>query len=240
VSVEILEEGLVARICLIVSVCLAAAVVAGCGDDRSPEAAPALPSSGKAYRALGDAERTAVAETCRDAAASRARGAAVRQLRAVDAAALRGQVDSAYFVVAEQRRPVADVCAEVIAFVTPGLRVSFDGAKQQRDGTFSVETTSDKPLTISGRIEPPPAHARVVARRELGSHAPHTAVVGADGRFVIPRLHLRKIADNSFTLTIHAPPNAPRKVLFTAICLDCLAGGPPPSESATSLARKPA
>jgi hypothetical protein len=219
----------VARIGLIASVCLVAALLAGCGDDHSSQAATTLPPSGKAYGRLGDAERIAVAESCRDRAANRARGLAAQQLRAVDAASLRGQIDSAYYVVAEQRRPVADVCDEVIAFVTPGLRVSFDGAKDQRDGTFTVETTSDKPLTISGRIDPIPAHARVVARREVGSHAPHIAAVGPDGRFVIPRLHLRKIADNTFTLTIDAPPNAPRKVLFSAICLDCLAGATPPS-----------
>jgi hypothetical protein len=53
---------------------------------------------------------------------------------------------------------------------------------------------------------------------------PHAAPIRADGRFEIPRLHLRKIADNTFTLTITAPPNALRKVHFSAICLDCLAG----------------
>ncbi len=218
-----------ARIGLIASVCLAAVVFAGCGDDRSSEAATTLPPSGRAYRALGNAERVAVAESCRDRAASRARGLAARQLRAVDAAALRDEIDSAYYVVAERGRPVADVCDEVIAFVTPGLRVSFDGAKDQHDGTFTFETSSDKLLTISGRIEPAPSRARVVARRELGSHAPRTVAVGPDGRFVIPRLTLRKIADNSFMLTIDAPPNATRKVVFIAICLDCLAGATPPS-----------
>jgi hypothetical protein len=38
------------------------------------------------------------------------------------------------------------------------------------------------------------------------------------------------VAESSFTLTIQAPPNAPRNVHVSAICLDCLAGGPPPSE----------
>lgn len=218
-----------ARIGLIVSVCLAAVVLAGCRDDRSSEVATTLPPSGRAYRALGDAERVAVAESCRDRAASRARGLAARQLRAVDAVALRDEIDSTYYAVAEQRRSVADVCNEVIAFVTPGLRVIFDGAKDQHDGTFTFETSSDKLLTISGRIDPVPARARVVARRELGSHASYAAAVGPDGRFAIARLHLRKIADNSFTLAIDAPPNAPRKVVFIAICLDCLAGATPPS-----------
>jgi hypothetical protein len=218
----------VARIGLIASVCLVGATLASCGGDPAIEAAVTLPSSGTRYRALDEAQRTAVAASCRDRSAERSRGLAARQLRAVNAAALRDQIDSAYFAVAQQRRPVADVCAEAIAFVTPGLHVTFDGAKDQRDGTFTVETTSDKRLTISGRIDPPPAHARIVARRELGSRAPHAAAIAADGRFVIPRLRLRKIADNSFIVAIDAPPNAPRKLLFTAICLDCLAGGTPP------------
>jgi hypothetical protein len=219
----------VARIGLIVSICLAGALLAACGAERSTMQAAALPSSGRAYRALTDQQRTAVAASCRDRVASRAHGLAARQLHAVDAAELRDQIDTTYYAVVERRRPVADVCEEVIPFVTPGLRVSFDGAKDQRDGTFSLQTTSDKLLTIRGLIEPAPAHARVVARRELGSRAPHTAAVGADGRFVIPQLRLRKIADNSFRLTIHAPPNAPRKLIFSAICLDCLAGATPPS-----------
>jgi hypothetical protein len=41
-------------------------------------------------------------------------------------------------------------------------------------------------------------------------------------------LRLRKIANNTFVVAIHAPPSAVRKVYFTALCLDCLAGGPPP------------
>jgi hypothetical protein len=52
------------------------------------------------------------------------------------------------------------------------------------------------------------------------------AAIRQDGRFAFPSLRLRKVADNTFTLTIQAPPNAPREVLFSAICLDCLAGKP--------------
>jgi hypothetical protein len=218
----------VVRIGLITSVCLVGAALAGCGGDTANEAAATLPSSGTRYRALDEAQRTAVAASCRDRAAGRSRGLAARQVRAVDAAALRDEIDSTYFAVAEQHRPVADVCDEVIPFVTPGLRVTFDGAKDQRDGTFTFETTSDKRLTITGRIDPAPAHARIVARRALGSHAPRVAAIAPDGRFAIAPLRLRKIADNSFNVTIHAPPNAPRKVLFSAICLDCLAGGASP------------
>jgi hypothetical protein len=69
----------------------------------------------------------------------------------------------------------------------------------------------------------------VVARRELGSMAKFSAAIAPDGRFAIRGLRLRKVADNTFTLTIEAPPNAPRKVHFSAICLDCLAGAPRPS-----------
>jgi hypothetical protein len=126
------------------------------------------------------------------------------------------------------QRSVAEVCAEVVPFVTPGIDVSFDSAKEAGDGSFTYETTSDTLLTIRGRVSPAPKGGRVVARRELGSARPHTAAIAPDGRFAIPRLHLRKIADNTFTLTIAAPPNAPRKVHFSAICLNCLAGSAQP------------
>jgi hypothetical protein len=212
-----------------VCVCALAAALAACGESR--DVAAALPPSGTAYRALDEAHRTAVATGCRDREAKRARGLAARQLRAIDPRRLRDELDSAYYVVAEQRRPVADVCAEVIAFVTPGPRISFDGAKDQHDGTFTVETTSDKRLTIRGHLDPPPAHARITARREVGPPAQRSAEATPDGRFVLAPVHLRKVADNTFTVTIQAPPNAPRKVLFSAICLDCLAGGAVPSPS---------
>jgi len=35
------------------------------------------------------------------------------------------------------------------------------------------------------------------------------------------------VANNSFIVDVHAPPNADRRAYFSAICLDCLAGGPP-------------
>jgi hypothetical protein len=219
----------VARLAVIgASVCLLGAALAGCGAD-SPEAPAALPSSGRAYRALDVAHRTGVAESCRDRVAARASGAAARQLRAIDTAALRSELDDAFAIIPAQRRSVADVCAEVAPFVTPGVDVSFVGAKDEGDGFFTYETTSDKRLTIRGRVSPSPRGGRVVARREIGSAAPHAAAIQADGRFVIANLHLRKIADNTFTLAIHAPPNASRKVHFSALCLDCLAGGTPPT-----------
>jgi hypothetical protein len=202
----------------------------GCGDQAgSAVTAARLPASGKAYRALTAGERLAIAATCRDRAAGAARGQAARQLRAIDPKALRAQLDDTFTIIAAQRRSVAAVCNEALAFVTPGLRVSFEGAKDAGDGTFTYETTSDKRLTISGRVAPAPARGRVVIRREVGHPAPHEAAIRADGRFVIAKLHLRKIADNTFTLAIHAPPNAPHKVHFSAICLDCLAGSPPTS-----------
>jgi hypothetical protein len=202
----------------------------GCGSGTDGEPAAPLPPSGTAYRALDDAQRNAVAATCRDRAASRTRGVAASELRAVDSVALRRELDQAYYAVAEQRRPVAGVCAEVIAFVTPGLRVSFEGAEDQRDGTFTVETTSGKRLTIRGRITPPAAHARVLARRDVGPPERRTARVAADGRFALAPVGLRKVADNTFTVTIEAPPHAPRKVLFSALCLDCLAGSAVPGQ----------
>jgi hypothetical protein len=200
----------------------------GCGGAAAEQAA-SPPHSGTAYRALGPGDRVAAARSCRDRAAARASGTAARQLRAVDPEALAEQLDDAFTAIALQRRPVAAVCAQRLPFVTPGLRVSFAGAKPQGTDRFTYETTSDKRLTIRGQILPALSLGRVVARRETGAPAAHRAAIGADGRFAIPRLHLRKIADNTFTLTIEAPPNAPRKVHFSAICLDCLAGAPPPT-----------
>jgi hypothetical protein len=222
---------LVARIGLIGSVCLAGAALAGCGASRSIEPAAALPPTGAAYRGLDASHRTAVAAACRDRAAAKHSGEAARQLRSVDPSALRTELDDAFSIIEAQRRSVASVCSEVVPFVTPGLDVSFDGAKDGGDGLVTYETTSDKLLTIRGRVSPATRGGRIVARRELGSSAPYAATIQADGSFVIARLHLRKIADNTFTLSITAPPGALRKVHFSAICLDCLAGGaPPPSQ----------
>jgi hypothetical protein len=70
----------------------------------------------------------------------------------------------------------------------------------------------------------------VVATRETGGRGRYVTTVDASGRFVIAGIHLRKIADNTFTLTIDVPANAAHKVHFSAICrLDCLAGAPPPT-----------
>jgi hypothetical protein len=210
--------------------CLLGLALAGCGADAGVRSAPvALPPSGQAYRALDHERRTAVAASCRDRAVAAARGVAARELSAIDAAALREQLDDAYLVIAEQRRAVAEVCREVIPFVTPGLHVSFDGAADRRDGTFTFQTSSSKPLTIRGRVTPPPSRGRVLARRELDRSDVRKAGLGANGSFELPTARLRKVADNTFSVTIHAPPHAVRKVLFTAICLDCLSGGPPPS-----------
>jgi hypothetical protein len=220
----------VVRIAVIgASACILGVATASCGDEKTIEAAANLPASGTAYRALDDAHRTAVAAGCRDRAAARASGQAARQLRSTEPSALRAELDDAFTVIALQRRPVAAVCARVIPFVTPGITLSFEGAKAQGRSSFTYETTSDKRLTIRGRVSPAPRNGRVVARRELRPGGSHTAAIGSDGRFVIPNLRLRKIADNTFTLTIEAPPNALRKVHFSAICLDCLAGTAPPS-----------
>jgi hypothetical protein len=215
---------LVVRIGLIGWVCLAVAVLAACGADRSIEAAATLPSSGTAYRALDVDERAAVAAGCRDRVAAKSSGEAARQLHSVDPSALRSELDDAFAIIAAQRRSVADVCGEVVPFVTPGLDVSIDGAKESGDGSFSYETTSDTLLRIRGRVSPAPKGGRVVARRALGSAAAHAAAIQGDGRFAIPPLRLRKVSENTFTITIAASPNAPRKVRFSAICLDCLAG----------------
>jgi hypothetical protein len=214
---------------LITIVCFVCAALVGCGGGGAIEPAATLPSTGTAYRALAASHRLAVAATCRDRVAAEYSGDAAGQVRSVDPSALRSELDDAFAIIAAQRRSVAAVCAEVVPFVTPGLDVRFDGAKAQGDGSFTYETTSDKLLTIRGRVAPAPHGGRIVARRELGSTAPHAAAIHADGSFMISRLHLRKIADNTFTLTITAPPAAVRKIHFSAICLDCLAGGAPPT-----------
>ena len=67
---------LVVRIGLISSVCLVTILLAGCGADRSIEAADTLPSSGTAYRALDVDHRTAVAAGCRDRVAATTSGEA--------------------------------------------------------------------------------------------------------------------------------------------------------------------
>src|SRR3954447_15039580 len=213
---------------VVIVVCAVVIALAGCGEE-SADRPVALPPSGTAYRALADAARLRVAEACRDRATAEASGVAARQLRAVDPAALRGQLDDAFTIIRAQPRPVAAVCAQRLAFVTPGLRVTFAGAKPDGAGRFSYETMSDRPLTIRAHVTPAPAAARVVARREVGGPGPYTAAVARDGRFVFANLRLRKVADNTFTLTIDAPPNAVRKVHFSAICLDCLAGAPAPT-----------
>jgi hypothetical protein len=66
-------------------------------------------------------------------------------------------------------------------------------------------------------------------RREFGSGKAYRRRIGHDGRFVMPTQRLRKVANNSFVLSFDVPPGAPRKAYFSAICLDCLAGGPPVS-----------
>jgi hypothetical protein len=218
-----------------ISVCLCGVVLAGCGEEAGGPrtSAAALPESGRAYRGLDDMRRAAVAAGCRDRAAGATRGAAARELAAIDPTVLRERLDSAYRVTVEQRRPVAAVCRETIPFVTPGLTISIDGATDNHGGTFTVQTTSDKPLTISGRVAPA-GRGRVIARRELRPVTRAGAAIGPDGRFRLPAMRLRKVADNTFTIAIQAPPHAPRAVLFSAICLDCLAGGPgqaPPSGS---------
>jgi hypothetical protein len=203
----------------------AVCVSAGCGADEA-ETPAALPPSGTAYRALDDQERLAVATSCRDRAATAARGRAASELAKADPRALRDQLDAAFRWTREQRRPVSELCAAQLPFVTPGLRVSFEGAEDGGD-TFTFETDSDIPLRIHGAVTPPPREGTVVARRESGGSRAYRGRIGPDGRFALPAIRLRKVADNTFIVAIHAPPSAPHKRYFSAICLDCLATGAP-------------
>jgi hypothetical protein len=209
----------------VLALALLCGALAACGDE--PPAA--LPASGHAYRALGDDGRLAVAASCRDRAAAAAGGLAADQLGEADAAALRAELDTYYRLRRNQRRPVAVACREQLPFVTPGLRLRFEGAEDSGDA-FTYETLSDRPLRLRGTVGPAPRAGTVTARREFGGARPVSGAIAADGAFALPAVRLRKVADNSFVVSIDAPPNAPRKVHFSAICLDCLASGPPPSE----------
>jgi hypothetical protein len=198
----------------------------GCGAQED-EAPAALPPSGTAYRKLNDGERLAVAVSCRDRAATRADGVAASELGRVDPRALRDELDAAFRLRRAQPRPVVSMCEKQLPFVTPGLRLHFDGAKDIGD-EFTYDTDSDKPLTIRGAVSPPRS-GTVTMRRAYETANAHTARIGRDGHFVLPTQRLRKIANNTFILTFDVPPSAPRKAYFSAICLDCLAGAPPPS-----------
>jgi hypothetical protein len=207
---------------VVAALAAAAGTIAGCGS----ETADPKPATAAEYRALSDAARLAAAADCRDRAAGQADGVAARQIAAVDEELLRARLDLA---VAD-RRPRAGferACAATLPLVTPGLRVSFSGVTGNGI-TFTYETRSDRPLTIRGTVEPVPASGRVVARRESGPHQRFTAHIDDRGRFVFRDIRLRKVADNSFLLSIEAPPNAPRLVRFSAICLDCIVSGSPP------------
>jgi hypothetical protein len=182
-----------------------------------------MPATAAAYRGLSDRARLAAAAGCRDHAAQQADGIARRQIAAVDEQLLRDELDLA---IADRRGRdrFERACAATLRLVTPGLRVSFPVATGNgRD--FTYPTRSDLPLTIRGTIEPAPASGRVVARRESGPEQRISAPIDERGQFVFRGLRLRKQADNTFLLTIEAPPNAPRLVRFSALCLDCIVSG---------------
>jgi hypothetical protein len=205
----------------IATVVVCAVAVAGCGGADAP-----LPASGVAYRSLTPGERVAAAATCRDRAAAAAPEVASGELAKVDAGALRTQLDLALSLKSNRRQAFSRLCAEYLPYVTPGMGIMFAGATDSGDA-YTYQTRSEKPLTIRGRLSGAARGAYVVARREFGSSAPFRGAVEADGRFTLPTVRLRKQANNSFVVAIHAPPHALRKVRFSAICVDCLASGSP-------------
>jgi hypothetical protein len=200
--------------------------LAACGSEPAGEPEPATAGE---YRRLSDADRLAAAVGCRDGTARQAEGVAARQIADIDEGLLRQRLDLA---VADYRGGVRfeRACAATLPLVTPGLRVSFSGVTGNGI-TFTYPTRSDRPLTIRGTVAPVPAGGRVVARRELAPERRFAAPIDEHGRFVFRDLRLRKVADNTFLLTIEAPPNAPRLVRFSALCLDCIVSGssPPPT-----------
>ena len=199
-------------------------MLAGCGSEAARTRDP-NPATAASYRGLSDAGRQAAAAGCRDRAARQAEGVAARQIAAVDELLLRRRLDIA---VADLRRGTRfeRACAATLPLVTPGLRVSFSGVTGNGI-VFSYPTRSDRPLTIRGTVEPVPESGRVVARRESGPAQRVSASIDGRGRFVFRNLRLRKVADNTFLLAIDAPPNAPRLVRFSALCLDCIVSGSP-------------
>jgi hypothetical protein len=196
-----------------------ASALSACGEaGRIPDRGPA---TGAEYRRLAVDDRVAVARGCRDAAAARTGGLAAQQIAKVDPALLRTELDLA---IAEDRHVTfRAACAAAVPLVTPGLTFKFAGVTGN-GGSFAYPTRSDRPLTIRGEIAPAPDAGRVVARRLVGAPQPVSVQIDSRGGFEFRDLELRKMADNTFLLEIDAPPNAPRVVRFSALCLDCLAG----------------
>jgi hypothetical protein len=201
---------------------------AACGAESEAPPDP-RPATAVVYRELPDAARLAAATGCRDRAARRAEGVAARQLAAVDAALLRRQLDIAVVDYGSGER-FERACAATLPLVTPGLRVKFAGVTGNGI-VFSYPTRSDRPLTIRGMVEPVPTGGHIVMRREYGPSQRLTARIDDRGEFVFRDLKLRRVADNTFLLTIAAPPNAPRMVRFSALCQDCIISGSPPSQT---------
>ena len=205
----------------VAAVLAATAALGACGE----ETVDPRPATGARYSALPDAERTAAAAACRDRAAAQASELAARQLADVDEQMLARRLDVE--VAVAERAAFEPTCAATLPLVTPGLRVRFDGVTGNGI-TFTYPTRSDRPLTIRGMVTPAPASGGVVARREVAPHGRLTAPIDPQGRFAFRAIRLRKMADNTFLLSIEAPPNAPREVRFTALCMDCIISGSPP------------
>jgi hypothetical protein len=210
-----------------VAVLAAGGTLAACGAE-TPRTPDPKPATAGAYRGLSEAARLAAAAGCRDRVAKQAKGVAARQIAAADERLLRVELD---LVVADYRKRERfdRACAATLPLVTPGLRVSFSTATGN-GREFTYMTQSYIPLTIRGTVAPAPESGRVVARREWRPGKRLIAPIDERGRFSFRDLRLREQADNTFLLTIETPPNAPRLVRFSAICLDCIiSGSPPPS-----------
>ena len=53
--------------------------------------------------------------------------------RRIGAGGARGAGTRAFRIIREQSRPVAQLCARRLPFVTPGLKLRFEGAKDSGD-----------------------------------------------------------------------------------------------------------
>lgn len=206
-----------------VAAVLAATAVAlgACGDETASVPDPE-PATATVYSELPEAQRIAAAEGCRDRATPRAEGLAAEQIGRIDPELLARRLDVE--VAVNEGAPFARACEAALPLVTPGLRVRFAGVTGNGI-TFSYPTRSDRPLTIRGTVTPAPRSGRVVARREVAPRGRLAAPIDAQGRFEFRDIALREMADNTFVLSIVAPPNAPRTVEFSALCLDCIVSG---------------
>ena len=161
------------------------AALAGCGGEES--LAP-LPASGSAYRALGDARRLAVAESCRARAAAAADGEvaaeqlATRRRRSAACGARLGLPDPPR-AAAPRRGRLPRPAAVRDARAAGQLR----GRRGQRRRLHLRDAARTGRCASAARSTRRRARAAVVAAREFGAPQPVSGAIRPDGTFALPR-----------------------------------------------------